>query len=377
MSNWKDAVAARMDGCILACCGSLLAVGLLMVYSSTVALGGGGEYLIRQMFNAAVGLGLGAMAILIPLAKWRRASVWLVAFGIVMLVLVAVGGLGPQTSTGVSRWLYLGFFTFQPVEFVKFAAALYVAAYCVKQAERLADLRNSLRGLAPLIAVVGAISFLLLKQPDFGSFLLIAALVMTMMFLAGLRLRYLIAAAFVAIAAAAALVLTSDYRMQRFTAFLNPFADPLGDGYNQSHALMAFGNGGIAGVGLGRGMEKWSHLPEAHTDFIVSVIAEEWGFIGFAAVIAAYAAVVLRAFMIARDAAYRGEYFGALAAQGIAVLLALQVVINVGGNLSLLPAKGLTLPLLSYGGSSLAMTILSVGFLLRVGMENRQREILP
>ncbi len=377
MSNWKDAVAARMDGCILACCGSLLAVGLLMVYSSTVALGGGGEYLIRQMFNAAVGLGLGAMAIFIPLAKWRRASVWLVAFGIVMLVLVAVGGLGPQTSTGVSRWLYLGFFTFQPVEFVKFAAALYVAAYCVKQAERLADLRNSLRGLAPLIAVVGAISFLLLKQPDFGSFLLIAALVMTMMFLAGLRLRYLIAAAFVAIAAAAALVLTSDYRMQRFTAFLNPFADPLGDGYNQSHALMAFGNGGIAGVGLGRGMEKWSHLPEAHTDFIVSVIAEEWGFIGFAAVIAAYAAVVLRAFMIARDAAYRGEYFGALAAQGIAVLLALQVVINVGGNLSLLPAKGLTLPLLSYGGSSLAMTILSVGFLLRVGMENRQREILP
>ena len=377
MSNWKDAVAARMDGCILACCGSLLAVGLLMVYSSTVALGGGGEYLIRQMFNAAVGLGLGAMAIFIPLAKWRRASVWLVAFGIVMLVLVAVGGLGPQTRAGVSRWLYLGFFTFQPVEFVKFAAALYVAAYCVKQAERLADLRNSLRGLAPLIAVVGAISFLLLKQPDFGSFLLIAALVMTMMFLAGLRLRYLIAAAFVAIAAAAALVLTSDYRMQRFTAFLNPFADPLGDGYNQSHALMAFGNGGIAGVGLGRGMEKWSHLPEAHTDFIVSVIAEEWGFIGFAAVIAAYAAVVLRAFMIARDAAYRGEYFGALAAQGIAVLLALQVVINVGGNLSLLPAKGLTLPLLSYGGSSLAMTILSVGFLLRVGMENRQREILP
>ena len=377
MSNWKDAVAARMDGCILACCGALLAVGLLMVYSSTVALGGGGEYLIRQMFNAAVGLGLGAMAIFIPLAKWRRASVWLVAFGIVMLVLVAVGGLGPQTSAGVSRWLYLGFFTFQPVEFVKFAAALYVAAYCVKQAERLADLRNSLRGLAPLIAVVGAISFLLLKQPDFGSFLLIAALVMTMMFLAGLRLRYLIAAAFVAIAAAAALVLTSDYRMQRFTAFLNPFADPLGDGYNQSHALMAFGNGGIAGVGLGRGMEKWSHLPEAHTDFIVSVIAEEWGFIGFAAVIAAYAAVVLRAFMIARDAAYRGEYFGALAAQGIAVLLALQVVINVGGNLSLLPAKGLTLPLLSYGGSSLAMTILSVGFLLRVGMENRQREILP
>ena len=348
-----------------------------MVYSSTVALGGGGEYLIRQMFNAAVGLGLGAMAIFIPLAKWRRASVWLVAFGIVMLVLVAVGGLGPQTRAGVSRWLYLGFFTFQPVEFVKFAAALYVAAYCVKQAERLADLRNSLRGLAPLIAVVGAISFLLLKQPDFGSFLLIAALVMTMMFLAGLRLRYLIAAAFVAIAAAAALVLTSDYRMQRFTAFLNPFADPLGDGYNQSHALMAFGNGGIAGVGLGRGMEKWSHLPEAHTDFIVSVIAEEWGFIGFAAVIAAYAAVVLRAFMIARDAAYRGEYFGALAAQGIAVLLALQVVINVGGNLSLLPAKGLTLPLLSYGGSSLAMTILSVGFLLRVGMENRQREILP
>ena len=377
MSNWKDAVAARMDGCILACCGSLLAVGLLMVYSSTVALGGGGEYLIRQMFNAAVGLGLGAMAIFIPLAKWRRASVWLVAFGIVMLVLVAVGGLGPQTRAGVSRWLYLGFFTFQPVEFVKFAAALYVAAYCVKQAERLADLRNSLRGLAPLIAVVGAISFLLLKQPDFGSFLLIAALVMTMMFLAGLRLRYLIAAAFVVIAAAAALVLTSDYRMQRFTAFLNPFADPLGDGYNQSHALMAFGNGGIAGVGLGRGMEKWSHLPEAHTDFIVSVIAEEWGFIGFAAVIAAYAAVVLRAFMIARDAAYRGEYFGALAAQGIAVLLALQVVINVGGNLSLLPAKGLTLPLLSYGGSSLAMTILSVGFLLRVGMENRQREILP
>ena len=377
MSNWKDAVAARMDGCILACCGSLLAVGLLMVYSSTVALGGGGEYLIRQMVNAAVGLGLGAMAIFIPLAKWRRASVWLVAFGIVMLVLVAVGGLGPQTRAGVSRWLYLGFFTFQPVEFVKFAAALYVAAYCVKQAERLADLRNSLRGLAPLIAVVGAISFLLLKQPDFGSFLLIAALVMTMMFLAGLRLRYLIAAAFVAIAAAAALVLTSDYRMQRFTAFLNPFADPLGDGYNQSHALMAFGNGGIAGVGLGRGMEKWSHLPEAHTDFIVSVIAEEWGFIGFAAVIAAYAAVVLRAFMIARDAAYRGEYFGALAAQGIAVLLALQVVINVGGNLSLLPAKGLTLPLLSYGGSSLAMTILSVGFLLRVGMENRQREILP
>ena len=377
MSNWKDAVAARMDGCILACCGALLAVGLLMVYSSTVALGGGGEYLIRQMFNAAVGLGLGAMAIFIPLAKWRRASVWLVAFGIVMLVLVAIGGLGPQTHAGVSRWLYLGFFTFQPVEFVKFAAALYVAAYCVKQAERLADLRNSLRGLAPLIAVVGAISFLLLKQPDFGSFLLIAALVMTMMFLAGLRLRYLIAAAFVAIAAAAALVLTSDYRMQRFTAFLNPFADPLGDGYNQSHALMAFGNGGIAGVGLGRGMEKWSHLPEAHTDFIVSVIAEEWGFIGFAAVIAAYAAVVLRAFMIARDAAYRGEYFGALAAQGIAVLLALQVVINVGGNLSLLPAKGLTLPLLSYGGSSLAMTILSVGFLLRVGMENRQREILP
>jgi cell division protein FtsW len=363
-----------VDAVVTASCAALLALGLLMIYSARiVADDGGANFFIRQSIFVALGLAASLAALKIPLMWWRKSALWLAAAALVLLLLVEISPLAVADRRGVARWLDFGALTFQPAEFAKLALAVYAAAYSVKQAEKM----RGMRGVLPLALVVGAVCFLLLRQPDFGSAVVILALVIAVLFLAGLRLRYFFCVMLAFGAACFALIVASPYRLRRVTSFMDPFADPFSSGYHQSHALMAFGGGGVSGAGLGRSVEKWSHLPEAHTDFIAAVIAEELGFVGFAALILLYVALVTKAFQIARAAAYRGEYFGALAAQGVAALIALHVVFNVGGNLSLLPAKGITLPLISYGGSSLLMTMLMLALLLRVDLENRAGRVLP
>ena len=345
--------------------GMLLALGLVMIQSSTVTQYKNAflsAYFVKQLGIALAGLALAATVYhKVSMDAWCRKSPWLLLAGIVLLVLVHVPGIGVATEKGVNRWINLGLFTFQPVEVVKLFLILYLAAYCSRSGRRM----DRLESLLPVVAVYAAIALLLLAQPDYGSVVLLLALVSVIVFVAGANLWHFAAALAVAAPLGVALLLSSSYRMERVISFLNPWGDPYGAGYHQTHSLMAFGRGGWDGTGLGLSVEKWGHLMEAHNDFIVSIIAEELGFIGLATLIVLYAACVVRCAMGAEEAAMRGDAFSRYALLGIVTLLGLQVFINVGSNIALLPVKGLTLPFVSYGGSSLVACMLMAAIALR------------
>ncbi|MGH8770598.1 MAG: peptidoglycan glycosyltransferase FtsW, partial [Burkholderiales bacterium] len=265
--------------------------------------------------------------------------------------------------------LPLHFFNLQPSELMKLAVVLYAADYTVRKA---AYMDSIVKSFLPMLMVMLLTGALLLQEPDFGAFAVITVIGLTILFLGGMNWR-LFAGMFALLAGGfVALVMSSPYRMQRITAFLNPWDDPLGKGYQLSHSLIAFGRGEWLGVGLGASIEKQFYLPEAHTDFLLAVIAEELGFIGVVVVIALFVAVTLRAFAIGRTAATLEREFAALSAQGIGVWIGVQTIINMGVNMGLLPTKGLTLPLVSFGGSALLANCLALAILLRVDWENRQ-----
>ncbi len=286
----------------------------------------------------------------------------------VLLVLVLIPGVGREVN-GARRWLNLDVATMQPSELMKLAVVLYAADYTVR---KHAVLKNFKRGLLPMLGVMLVVAWLLLREPDFGAFVVVAVTAFGVLFLGGMNGRHFVALVGMLAAGFAVLVLSSPYRMQRIFGFMDPWSDPFGRGYQLSHALIAFGRGEWLGVGLGASIEKLHYLPEAHTDFLLAVIAEELGLAGVVVVIALFAWIVLRAFAIGRQAAARERYFHALVAQGIGIWIGFQALINMGVNMGLLPTKGLTLPLMSFGGSGLIVNCVAIAVLLRIDWENRQ-----
>jgi len=361
----------------------LLAIGLVMVYSASIAMAEASAhtgyrawyFLARHAVFLAIGLVAAFLAFQVPVKVWQRGAIWLFAGCAVLLVLVLVPGIGKAVN-GSKRWLSLVVVNIQPSEFMKLAAVLYAASYAVRKAAFLhaeQPLRQTLlRGFAPLSAVMVLIGGLLLLEPDFGAFVVILAIAFGILFLGGLDWRLFLGLALLLPVALAAILIAAPYRVQRLTNFMDPWSDPLHKGYQLSHSLIAFGRGEWTGVGLGSSVEKLLYLPEAHTDFLLAVIAEELGFLGVAAVIALFAWLLLRAYAIGRQAARLSRPFAALVAHGIGVWIGIQTFINMGVNMGVLPTKGLTLPLLSFGGSGIVVNCIAVAVLLRIDYENRQ-----
>jgi cell division protein FtsW len=354
----------------------LAATGLVMVYSASIATAEAARYtghnaawyLARHGMVLGVSLSAAIMVFLVPAKWWQHAAPVLLMFGVALLVLVLIPGFGREVN-GARRWLDLPAFSLQPSELVKLAAVLYAADYT---ARKHAVMKSFKKGLLPMLAVMLLVSWLLLREPDFGAFVVIAVTSFGILFLGGMNGRHFTALVGMLAAGFALLVLSSPYRMQRIFGFMDPWSDPLGRGYQLSHALIAFGRGEWLGVGLGGSIEKLHYLPEAHTDFLLAVIAEELGFAGVALVIALFVWIVVRAFAIGRQASLHERHFAALAAQGIGIWLGFQALINMGVNVGLLPTKGLTLPLMSYGGSGMLVNFVALAILLRIDWENRQ-----
>jgi len=354
----------------------LAALGLVMVYSSSIATAEASRYTgyNAAWFLARHGVFLGgaflvALAVfLVPARWWQVASPWLFVLGVALLIAVLIPGIGREVN-GARRWLALPVISVQPSEIMKLAVVLYAADYTVR---KHAVLKSFQRGLLPMLGVMLLVSWLLLREPDFGALVVIAVTTFGILFLGGMNGRHFAALIGMLAAGFALLVVISPYRMQRIFGFMDPWSDALGKGYQLSHALIAFGRGEWLGVGLGASVEKLHYLPEAHTDFLLAVIAEELGFAVVALVIALFAWIVVRAFAIGRQASLNERHFAALTAQGIGIWIGFQALINMGVNMGLLPTKGLTLPLMSYGGSGLVVNFVALAMLLRIDWENRQ-----
>jgi cell division protein FtsW len=283
-------------------------------------------------------------------------------------LVVLIPGIGKEVN-GSQRWLSLAMFNLQPSELMKLLVVLYAADYTVRKAALMHSFR---KGFLPMLAVMLLVGGLLLREPDFGAFVVITVIAMGVLFLGGMNWKLFAALIMLLIIGFVLLIRSSPYRLQRVMGFMDPWSDPFGKGYQLSHALIAFGRGEWFGVGLGASVEKLFYLPEAHTDFLLAVIAEELGFCGVIAVIALFAWLTWRAFAIGNQAARLERYFSALVAQGVGLWIGAQAAINMGVNMGVLPTKGLTLPLLSFGGSGIVANCCALAILLRVDYENRQ-----
>ena len=353
----------------------LAAFGLVMVYSASIAMADAERFtgfrssyfLVRHGAYLAIGLAVAAAAFRVPLWLWQRAAPWLFLAGTLLLIAVLVPAVGREVN-GSRRWIPLGIASFQPSELMKLFVVVYAADYTVRKA---AFMDNFRKGFLPMFAVMALIAFLLLREPDFGALVVVTAVAVGILFLGGLNWRLFAGLVLLLAVAFIALILLSPYRLQRILGFMDPWADAYGKGYQLSHSLISFGRGEWLGVGLGASVEKLFYLPEAHTDFLLAVIAEELGFAGVAAVITLFLFLVHRAFAVGRQAASLERYFAALVAQGIGLWLAVQAFINMGVNMGLLPTKGLTLPLLSFGGTGIVVACIAIAILLRIDWENR------
>src|SRR5215216_157800 len=353
----------------------LLGLGIVMVYSSSIAIAEAGRntgykpsyYLSRHAVFVGAGVLVALVAFQVPMRLWQQAAPYLFVAGLALLVLVLIPGVGREVN-GSRRWISLYVMNLQPSELMKVFAVLYAADYTVRKAAFMHSLK---RGFMPMFFVMLLTGGLLLREPDFGAFAVITVIAMSILWLGGMNWRLFAGLFVMLIVGFLLLIWTSPYRMQRIVGFMDPWSDAYGKGYQLSHALIAFGRGEWPGVGLGGSVEKLFYLPEAHTDFLLAVIAEELGFAGVAAVITLFLFLVHRAFAVGRQAASLERYFAALVAQGIGIWLASQAFINMGVNMGLLPTKGLTLPLLSFGGTGVVVTCIALAILMRVDWENR------
>jgi len=366
---------AQADRGLLAVSGVLLLAGLVMVASASITLADRqyGEpfyYFTRQGWAAAVGLLFAGALLMVPMRVWQALSPWLAVVAFVLLLSVLVPGLG-RTVNGSTRWLALGGINvIQVSEPARLLLLLYLCGYVVRHGETL---RSSLLGYAKPMAVVTLACGLLLLQPDFGAAALLVGIALAVLFAGGARLRELALSVLLFGAALGALALLSPYRLARLTGFMDPWADPYDSGFQLTQSLIAIGTGEWLGLGLGSSVQKLFYLPEAHTDFVFAVIAEEFGLVGSVCIILLFAALVWRALVVADAAARRDAVFEATLAFGIAVWLGTQAAINLGVNMGILPTKGLTLPLVSYGRSSLLVVLAALGLLVRIDLENRRR----
>lgn len=350
----------------------LLIIGLMMVASSSVMISTKFyhqpfHFLLRQICYLFLGIMAAIVVMRVDSNEWERYSVPLLLTCLLLLVLVLIPGVG-RVVNGSRRWLALGPLGIQVSELAKMTMILYLAGYLVRRQD---SIRESIFGFIRPLLVLGIVALLLLLEPDFGATVVIAFTVMAMLFLTGVRLRYYFGLVLIMGACLAGLAISSPYRVARLTAFLNPWADQFNSGYQLTQSLIAFGRGGWSGVGLGDGVQKLFYLPEAHTDFLFAVLAEEWGLMGILLVLLLYSILVYRGFMIGLQAYLHERLFAAYSAYGITFWLGLQASINMGVNAGLLPTKGLTLPLLSYGGASIVVNCMVIALLLRIDHENR------
>ncbi|MCG9024887.1 putative lipid II flippase FtsW [Laribacter hongkongensis] len=358
---------------------ALLTIGLVMVYSASIAYADADRathsrfyYLIRHALSLGVALGVGWCVFRVPTRVWQRWAPKIFLLAIVLLALVLVPGIG-KVVNGSRRWISLGFMNLQPSELMKLAVVVYAADFTSRKAVYLQGffLESLWKGFVPMAGAIVLVGGLLLAEPDFGAFAVVAVIAMATLFLGGINGRIFFGLLIIGAVAAVGLVVSSPYRMERVVGFLDPWQDPYGKGYQLSHSLIAFGRGEWFGVGLGQSVEKLFYLPEAHTDFLMAVIGEEFGFAGIATVVGLFAWLVWRAFHIGRESRKLERHFQALAAQAIGIWIGWQCFINIGVNLGLLPTKGLTLPLLSYGGSAILANCMALAILLRIDWENR------
>ena len=345
---------------------SLLLIGYVMVGSASMHKSADAfNYIKKQSVNIFIGLSVAYIVTKVPIKIWEKYSQGLFLFGLVLLIIVIVPGVGVKVN-GSTRWLSLGGFRFQVSEIVKYFSVIYMAGYVTRHQKAI---RDSTFSLFKPIVLFGIASVLLLLEPDFGSSVVIITIAMGIMYLAGARLIQFITLMGVLVFLASVLVYIAPYRMKRVTSFLDPWADAKDTGYQLVHALISFGRGEWAGVGLGSGIEKLFYLPEGHTDFLFSVIAEELGLVGVLTVISLFAVFVWRTFLIAEAAEQLGEKFSAYIAYGLGIWFGFQSLVNMGVNMGILPTKGLTLPLMSYGGGSMLIMCCAVALLFRVHSE--------
>ena len=365
-----DEIRGHYDGWLLLAACALAGLGVVMVASSSIAIGenhdvGPFYFLVRHVLFVAVGIGLALMAMRIELKTLDHYSQVLLLLCFVLLLMVFVPGLGKSVN-GARRWLNFGIMGFQAVEAVKLLYVVWLASYLVRFRDQVnATWPAMLKPLGVAVALV----VLILMQPDFGASSLLLAITAGMLVLGGVNLPKMAAPVMIGLPLLAIVAIAEPYRMRRFTSFVDPWADPFGSGYQLTNALMAVGRGEWFGVGLGGSVQKLAYLPEAHTDFIMAVIAEELGFFGVCLVIGLYALLAGRGFWVGLKCVEMRRHFAGYCAFGVSLWIALQSFVSIGVNLGLLPTKGLTLPLISSGGSSVLMTCAAVGVLLRVTYE--------
>jgi cell division protein FtsW len=365
-------LAERFDVWLAGAALLLLAFGLIMIASASISIaerefGAPLYFFWRQAAYAGIGLGLALSLTRIPVRYWHRCDKWILAMGALLLVAVLVPGLGKEIN-GSMRWFRFGGVSVQPSELVKLALIVYMAGYLVRRGD---EVRTMLSGFFKPIGILAVLAALLLLEPDYGATVVLCATVLGMLFLGGVPLRIFFSWATVIAGIFAAILLVAPYRLERLSMFLDPWADPYGKGFQLTQALIAVGRGEWFGVGLGSSVQKLSYLPEAHTDFLFAVLAEELGLFGVVVVISLFVLVVSRAFMIGYRSEGKGRLFEAYLAYGVGLVVGLQAFINIGVNLGVLPTKGLTLPLMSYGGSSVVATCAAIGLLLRIDYETR------
>ena len=356
---------------------ALLAFGLVMVYSASVALPDNPKFaryahthfLARHAAFMVLSFVVALLAFQVPMVTWEKVAPWLFVVSLLLLVVVLIPHVGKGVN-GARRWITLGFMSFQPSELAKFAVLLYAADYMVRKM----DVKERFfRAVLPMAAAVAVVGLLLLAEPDMGAFMVIAVIAMGILFLGGVNARMFFLIASVMTIAFMLMIALSDWRRERIFAYLDPWSEKhaLGKGYQLSHSLIAIGRGEIFGVGLGGSVEKLHWLPEAHTDFLLAVIGEEFGLIGVIAVIVAFLWMTRRIMHIGRQSIALDRVFAGLVAQGVGIWIGFQAFINMGVNLGALPTKGLTLPLMSYGGSAILMNLVAIAVVLRIDYENK------
>jgi cell division protein FtsW len=358
------------DPWVIGTVAALLLVGLVMVASASISVsehetGNPFFYFERQLIYVGLGLVAAMVAIAIPTSVWEKHSIYLLGGAFVLLLLVLIPGIGHEVN-GSRRWVRLGFMNFQVSELARVMLLTYIASYAVRRSDELC---SSFKGFMKPVGVLAAAAVLLLLEPDFGAATVLMATGLAVLFLAGVRLHHLLVPVVLGVCAMALLAVTSSYRMRRLVAFRNPWEDPFDSGFQLVQSLIAIGRGEWFGVGLGSSVQKLFYLPEAHTDFVFAVLAEEFGFVGVLLVVCLFALLVGRAMEISRRAADAGLTFQSYVAASIGIWVGLQAFVNIGVNMGLLPTKGLTLPLLSYGGSSMLVTLGVIGLLLRINHE--------
>ena len=350
---------------------TLALLGLLMVASSSIEVasdrhGSPFSFAIKHGIFLVIALGAGAITFMVPTKWWYRSATLFLVFSLVLLALVLIPGIGLEVK-GARRWLDLGVINLQPSEVVKFTMMLYLAAYLVR---RLEEVRTQFMGFLKPMAVVGLIAALLLAEPDFGTLMLIVLAVMGVLLLAGAPFNQYLMIGAAVVVGLAALAIIEPYRIQRFNVLLDPWDDRLGAGYQITQALLAFGRGGWFGLGLGNSVQKLFYLPEAHTDFVFAILAEELGLIGALSTLGLMSILVWRGLLIGRRAERDGRHFAAYLCYGLVLIIGLQMLVNLAVNVGIAPTTGLTLPLMSYGGSSLVVTMASLGVIARISADS-------